>query len=297
MDIDIILFHSGEKLPDYLECTFKQLRIFNPDVIVWFLTDRIYIENDLFKKYNINPVCIEEYHSLFLDKFIKLFRKKENDFWTITAARLFYIESFIDKKKLTNVYHFENDVLIYYSFKSLHNIFIKNCRSLGITVGGEDKCMTGMFFIQNWASIFYMIHFFIQTLKRYGVNGTKIKYKMDMVNEMTLMKAFVDHNENIDVYQIPTTPFSKKYKQSGFNSIFDPASWGQYVGGTRDCIPGAKCEDHYIGQMLKENPGYNVIWKKDEQERKIPYFIGEGNEVKINNLHIHSKELHKYMSL
>jgi len=80
-----------------------------------------------------------------------------------------------------------------------------------------------------------------------------------------------------------------------FNSLFDPASYGQLVGGTQSEGPGAKPQDHYIGRWLIANPQYSVIWK-EENRLKIPY-LNYGSGIKINNLHIHSKNLHKYMSL
>jgi hypothetical protein len=119
---------------------------------------------------------------------------------------------------------------------------------------------------------------------------------MDMIHEMSLMRAYSkDYPE--DLQHLPILPFgefSKNYEV--FNSIFDPASWGQYVGGTTDGIPGAKPSDHYIGRLLQNNPDYTVIWKEDDQNRKIPYFDYQEKQVRINNLHIHSKNLHKYLS-
>jgi len=53
---------------------------------------------------------------------------------------------------------------------------------------------------------------------------------------------------------------------------------------------------YYIGQLLIQNPEYTVIWKIDDRGNKIPYFSGAGKEIKINNLHIHSKQLNKYIS-
>ena len=51
--VDIVLFHSG-KLPGFLEYTFRQIRKFNPDVMVYFLTDTL--KSDLYSKYNITLI-------------------------------------------------------------------------------------------------------------------------------------------------------------------------------------------------------------------------------------------------
>ena len=117
-----------------------------------------------------------------------------------------------------------------------------------------------------------------------------------MVNEMTLMRAYSkDFPDQLEFLPIlPFGEFSKYYGE--FNSIFDPASWGQYIGGNiQEKQPGLKPDDHYIGQLLRKNLDYTIIWKQNGLG-KIPYFRYDDKEVKINNLHIHSKELYKYLS-
>jgi hypothetical protein len=279
----IVLFHSGV-LPGYLKYTFSQIRIFNPDVVVYFITNKEHLKDDVFKEYNIIPVNKDLYHSDKISSFERLYKKP--GFWTITATRLIYIENFIRKKNLTDVYHFENDVLLYYDLKELHDIFINLFKGLAITRGGTDKCMTGFMFIKNAGSISEMTDFFISLLSELGVNGIKNKYRMDMVNEMTLMSVyFASHGGSL-----PTMPHSEYANQ--FNSIFDPASYGQFVGGTTNGMPGAKPKDHYIGQMLTENPSFDIIWNNKRQ----PCLKYNDNEIRINNLHIHSKNLHLYTS-
>ena len=273
----IVLFHSGQ-LPGFLECTFRQIRKFN-DVKVYFLTDKEWLKNPLFDKYSIITVDKANFYSHKVRSFERKFNYPPDHFWTLAATRLIYIENFL-KQGLEDVYHFENDVLLYYDLSEHHETF-KRLYKLGITPGGRDKCMTGFMFIKNWEVLADMTAFFIRLLKTHGVTGIKDKYRMDMVNEMTLMKLYA--KEYLPI--LPFGEFSNNFSE--FNSIFDPASWGQFVGGTRKEGPGAKPQDHYIGQLLIQNPDYKVEWKD-----KIPYFQG----VKINNLHIHSKNLHKYMS-
>ena len=45
--INLVMFHSG-LLPDFIEYNFKQIRFFNPDVRVYFLTDSNLVDNDIF---------------------------------------------------------------------------------------------------------------------------------------------------------------------------------------------------------------------------------------------------------
>lgn len=294
--MSIIMFHSGLVLPVFLECNFKQMRLFNPDMDVFFITDDGLRGDPVFHKYKIVSLDKDRFYSDKIHQFGSLYNNNPNDFWTIAATRLIYIENFLKEFKLTDVYHFENDVLLYYDLKEHHGKFQDLYKNMAITTGGPDKSMTGFMFIKNSDSLSMMTRFFIDILQVYGIKGTLEKYGMDMVNEMTLMRVYgKEHPSQLqDLPILPYGEFSKNFLI--FNSIFDPASWGQFIGGTMDGIPGAKPQDHYIGRMLKEHPDYTVIFSIDNEGRKIPYFKYSNNEIKINNLHIHSKNLNKYMS-
>lgn len=290
----VVMFHSGENFPEHLVYALRQFRLFNPTVDVYFLTDREHLSNPLFSLHNVMVIDKGKYMSDDIHSFEVLYGRGEHDFWTITTTRLMYISNFLRETNLHDVYHFENDVLVYYSFPDLHSIFTKTYKHLAITYGGPDKIMTGMMFVKNPKALQHMTNFILSLLHQYKVRDIRKKYGMDMVNEMTLMRVYSREYPDY-IRPLPILPFddwSENY--SLFNSIFDPASWGQYVGGTPDGIPGVKPEDHYIGQLLRKNLNYTVTWR--DEGKRIPYFRYDGNEVKINNLHIHSKNLHLYGS-
>lgn len=286
------MFHSGN-LPEYLECTFKQIRMFNPDLSVHFITDEKNVANPLFGKYNINNYNKDLYYSNKISTLIKLMGRKPDDFWMITMTRLIYIETFIGLHNLNNIYHFENDVMLYYDLKEYEETFKKLYSSLAITQGSEHKWMTGFAFIKDYIALSKMTHFFLYVLQTYGKHGILKKYGMDMIHEMSLMSAY--HKEQPErLRSLPTLPSSQNFED--FNSIFDPAAWGQYVGGTQVDGPGAKPIDHIISQVLISNPSYTVVSVKDIEGRKVPFLKMGDEHIRINNLHIHSKNLHLYLS-
>lgn len=298
--MDVVMFHSGETLINHLEDGLKQFRLFNPDIRVYFLTDKRWMEEDVFKKYNIEAINKDDYYSQKIDRYQIYYKAshkpRDFQFWVITALRLIYIENFMKVHKMVNVCHFENDIMIYFNINGFKDKFPKLYPSMAITVGGGDKCMTGFMFIKNHSALEHMTQYFINLLMKYGKRKIVDIYGMDMVNEMTLMRAYSkDYPERLALLPIlPFGEFSSNYEE--FNSIFDPASFGQYVGGTCNGEgPGAKPEDHYIGQLLRQYPEYDVVWRR-ESRGIVPYFKYDGHEVKINNLHIHSKELYKYLS-
>ena len=304
--INLILFHSapvnynfnfdGDNLPSFIKFGLHQLRTFNPDINVYFLTDKWLLDNEVFKEYNITPIDKNEYYSNKIKEYETYYNYGSNSFWTLAATRLIYIENFMEANNLKDVYHFENDILLYYDLRNFHDKFISLYKNIAITTGGPDKTMTGFMYIKNSDSLKMMTQFFIDTLKAYGIHGTMMKYGMDMVHEMSLMKFYGIEKGSEFLENLPILPFGDfSINFDEFNSIFDPASWGQFVGGTRTLGPGAKPEDHYIGQLLIKNPSWTVEWLL-ENDLKIPYFKYDNNLVKINNLHIHSKNLHLYTS-
>ena len=80
-----------------------------------------------------------------------------------------------------------------------------------------------------------------------------------------------------------------------FNSIFDAAAYGSYLGGqdprNGPCVPG-----HVIATCLFDSSKIGYEWHIDDQGRKIPYATFDGTAYRINNLHIHSKELKQFAS-
>jgi hypothetical protein len=96
-----------------------------------------------------------------------------------------------------------------------------------------------------------------------------------------------------DETEYPVAINFKKY-----NSIFDAQDIGIYEFG-RDFV-------HTCGKLEKGKKGwgaidytkYKIEWIDDDRGRRIPYMRRPENDgfVKINNLHVHSKQLHLAIS-
>ena len=75
-----------------------------------------------------------------------------------------------------------------------------------------------------------------------------------------------------------------------FQSIFDAAALGQYLGGI-DPNNGPSSPG-FINESCVFNPSLlSYEWINDDRGRKIPYIIFSGEKYRINNLHIHCKNL------
>ena len=280
--------------PDYLGDCVRQYSIFNKDKI-YILTDR---ENVIhLKRYpQVIPVALEDYYSDKIAKLCSLYGHPEKDFWAASLLRFVYLENFMWENGLQHVCHFENDVLVYFNISDFRQTFNRLYENIAITPGGPTKNMTGFMYISNYRSLECMTDFFIDVLTELGEEGIRGKYDCDMVHEMSLMAAYRKEAGPYNMAYLPILPFGEfSWHFDKFNAIFDPASWGQLVGGSRTEGPGVKAPDHHIGQLLRANPHYSVVWRTKEG-LKLPYFDYNNKLVRINNLHIHSKNLKAFMS-
>lgn len=303
--MNVVLFHTGcfgphiyqhpdgPNLPPHLEHCITQYRLFN-DGPIYFLTDRQNF-GDLAKYRQVIPVAIQDYASDKIARFNALYNSYgPRNFWTVATTRLFYIANFMRAHNLRHVYHVENDILIYFNIREHDETFQQLYKNVAITPAGPDKLATGFVYIPDADSLEKVTDFFIKILEQFGTKGLKQQYSLSMIHEMTLLWLFWHITAHMDLLPIlPFGDFSKHYED--FGAIFDPASWGQFVGGTRTEGPGARPEDHYIGQLLRQNPQYGVGWRI-EGGLRVPYFIYDDNWVKLNSLHIHSKNLKEFMS-
>ena len=80
-----------------------------------------------------------------------------------------------------------------------------------------------------------------------------------------------------------------------FKSIFDAAAIGQYLGGgdPRNSTHGPG----FITESCIFNPSLLVYeWLEDLEGRKVPFAVYGGEKFRVNNLHIHSKNLWQFTS-
>ncbi len=290
--MNVILFHQGcegpfikgTKPPDYLGDCLRQYSMFNEDK-VYVITDRINLKA-LDRYSQVISVALEDCYSDKVGQLISLYDHPERNFWTVALTRFAYIEQFMKAAGLQHVYHFENDILIYFELAKFHETFKKLYKNLAVTPGGPGKCMTGFIYINDHRSLAHMTDFFINLLTRLSELEIRGRYSCDMVHEMSLMAAYRREAGPYCMAHLPILPFGEFSEHfDKFNSVFDPATYGQFVGGTRTEGPGVKPPDQYVGRLLAANPQYGVGWSV-ENGLKVPYFSHSGGLVRINNLHI-----------
>jgi len=303
----LILTHIGHNLPSYLNDFIKQLRKFNPDYNTIFLLNKINCENPIFLENNIKTYPVEELVSERINVFLNRYQHGNinsihnhvdygsSDYWCVTSVRLFFIYEYCKKFNINNFFHFENDILIYEDLNKIQNIILENNlyeNKIAITRGTNNKIMTGFMYVDN----VLILDNLLSEISSYITDGSNLfNYGIDMVNEMGLLHIYQIKNPDkiINLPILPYSDLSENYDY--FLSIFDPATLGQYLDGTPGNPGISIITESYIGDEIKKNPSFQIIFKETEG-LKLPFLSFDDKLIKINNLHIHSKRLNLFLS-
>lgn len=261
-------------VPAYTEISLKQARKFNPETPIHFICKN---KPDYFEKYNIEWIPQDSVNGDILKEFNNVcwFNRhgtpstsypSPEGFWHKTCERIFYLYEYI-KNTNDNVCHFENDVLIYYPLENIKNLF----DGLRICPMSRTQSTFAITLIKSSHELKNLCKFFIDCLKLGEVElYNKIQ---DHISEMSLLTLALNNGLTLP---LPILLSDCEY-------IFDPGSYGQYLGGTNNFHnPGFIDEKHYIGQKIAN--GLSVEFKD------FPLVGGK----KLFNLHIHSKNLERF---
>jgi hypothetical protein len=267
----IILVTIGN-YQEYILDNIKQLLLFNNhDITV--ITNKEYF--DYFHEYNITLIDCNELSDYHFNDNSHLDKQFRNGFWHYCSLRLFYVYSYIKQYQLSKCIHLENDVLTYVDFDTL--TFKEN--KIYATFDCDHRVIPGIVYIPNDIAFEPIISQYNTTL-----------------NDMENLARF---DESV-ILPLPIFPnineinkLNKLYDE--FNMIFDGAAMGQYLGG----IDPRNDSNDTIGFVnetcvIKYN-AYEFEWVKLD-DLLIPYLVIESNKYRICNLHIHCKQLNKFIS-
>jgi len=303
----IILTHIGINLPTYLEYFLKQLRVFNSDTDIVFLVNENNITHPLFNEYNIKTHPLEGLECDLMYTFIDRFghgdrnsNKKDvkyasSDYWCVAATRLFYLYKYTKNMGVDEFVHFENDIMLYENISNIVNTIKSNSlykNSIALTRASNELIMTGFMYVPK---VVFLENLLTDITSYLNDKNSLKKYNNGMINEMTLINAY--HKRNVKkISNLPTLPYGVMSENYDIlNSIFDPATYGQYLDGIPKKPGVSLITDSYIGTELKKDNRNRVIFKEIDGLR-VPYLTFKGELVKINSLHIHSKRLNLFSS-
>lgn len=267
-------------IPDYTRISLEQARKFNPETPIDFISAK---PADYFNDLNINWVNQKdvEGESLKLFRSVSWFDRhgtpntshpSPEGFWAKTAERLFYLENYISENDFHDVVHFENDVMLYGDINNLNPMH----PIMGITTSAFQTTFA-LSYISQPKYYQHCCLAFVEFMKYGEIKLLRCGY--DHISEMSLLNLAY-RNNIIESFNI--------FPQSDSDWVFDPASYGQFLGGTNnDHGAGFIDPKHYVGQKIKQG-SIEVLFSNG-----CPTIINKSNgtEKKLFNLHIHSKNL------
>lgn len=274
--MNFILFHKGTgNFPNHLPYCIRQIIETNPQSKVYFITDVDFPIKNL-------PLEVIPTTSLKVPDIGNYYIKDAySNLWRNSVLRLFYIEALMEQNNITDVIHFDNDVLIYKNLDDIAHKF--NNFDCAITSHFKNEFVFGFSFIKN-AQHLNKINAKLLELVLMGENELKT-FITGMPHEMRLLGYIQQQYGLIDFLPIiPEGEGSENYKS--LSLCFDPSSYGQYLGGL------SPERHHIIGNNILDG---NVIVKFDK-DSKIPKAMYRNIPFEIVNLHIHCKRLEDFVS-
>jgi hypothetical protein len=253
----------------------------NNDIAV--ITDKKF--QSLFENLGVDVIYIEDLIFSYTEYTKKIKNSFRNGFWELTSFRFFAIYSYMKKYNLENIVHIENDVLIY---TYLDYLKFHNREKLLLTMDSEKRCIPGIMFIPNNKILFKCLNTFNEKLNDME-NFSICYYKLPEYVDTLPIFIDIDNNTN-NILNIITKNF--KY----YNSIFDAAAIGQYLGGIDPENKSGNTIGFINETCVIDYSKYTFHWKNNNVGLKIPYININNNEYPIINLHIHCKNLKKFIS-
>jgi hypothetical protein len=272
------LKHSGyvyTDLPAYANISIKQTEQF-------LNTPAILIDNDIVNdefKTEINEffkLCKSGFPSFYSDPF-----------WLLTLLRLYVVFLYCKKHNIDNFVHLEYDNLIYTDLKCIEKLQ----PSIYFTKLGPYSGAAGFVYCNSLSHFENFIQCIEQLLKK-GENFVRRFTQYDFLSEMIMIDLISTHKQGVIDYLpiLPNGVGSDNFDMLG--SLFDCASYGQFLGGTNNGNEKGWYGLHqYIGQRI-HNKSINIVFDK----KQTPYVVLPNNDrLVINNLHIHSKKLENFI--
>jgi hypothetical protein len=213
-------------------------------------------------------------------------RYKCNPFWYSTFIRVILLCLYARNNNLKNTIHVESDNIIYAdNFITLQNTFKPG--EFGFCNEAPYSSAPSIIFLKDKEAADSLLKQHITLLsKGEDVLRSYVGYYGNYITDMALLDIIYRRKKDYRMLPcLPYGPFSENYNEIKF--VFDPTSYGQYLGGTNNGHPkGFTDQKHYVGQEIKNN-NINILFVGAQ-----PFLIFEKQDVAlpIFNLHIHNKE-------
>lgn len=294
-------------LPEYIIDSVHQLRLFYQDGEIDCITNDMNsdIANTIKDKYRVNLfpyIKDEEFYkcaTIYKDKLpiIHDLKGRENLF-IYSYDRYFALMHYMIQTNYKDILFLELDILVYDDPMKWKNQLCLHPSPIAYMYDHVKRCAGGICYVRNPEILMeftqYCIHY-IQT------TDPKFAYMTEM---QALYGFWINNDKKVQLLPIHwpqngIPPETSANYDRYHHTIFDAAALGIYLTGfdpyhTKGIIyTGLKS----VLSIIDYTP-YEYDWKMDDQQRMIPYVRQNKTSewIRINNLHVHSKQLRTYLS-
>ena len=269
------------KIPKYLEDCIFQIKQTQKKSKIFLLLNK----DSGYKNKNCKIIFVEDLkkskeHIFFIKKSKLVKDSYRNFFWKHSIERLYFIDNFLNKTKLTNVFHIENDVMV---FQPLFNLLPKDTSKIHLTMDCHERSVPGIMFIPNHSCMWYLI-------QNWNHN------KNDMINLGRFCKNNSGVCETFPI-MIPDDTFPE-FTKNFIGYIYDAAAIGQYLGGIDPKNDPRDTRGFLTPESVFKFNNFKFRWMKDPVLfLYVPHVvIDDSTVIPIANLHIHCKRLSNFMA-
>jgi len=291
-------------LPEYILHTVYQTRLFFKGPIDIIVSD---LQSPYLSQLAPWDVTIIPYESV---------RHPEWEACLRTHGHKFSILTGLDGRERLFIYAFERFFVLYQWFQhhpdAEHVLFLELdnliyddpthweeafcMRDMAYMFDHYDRCASGICFIKN-RDILYE---FTRCCLDYVSETDVTKHFMTEMQALDACWKKIPHRIQILPTHWPSAsvPFMTYEHYSQYESLFDAAAIGIYLGGVDPFHTDGLIRTGLRSiWSLIDYTSYSFEWKEDTEGRNIPYVHHDGKWIRINNLHIHSKNLGPYLSI
>jgi hypothetical protein len=318
----VVLIHIGKHLPEYIyDAVYQTLLINGSSCKLYIILDDTLITSFLTRcsEFNLDvvfktpfdymnviqpiPISILQnylnaqpdflsYLSIIQKHNVSSFR---DGFWISTTARFYYIQAFMTLFKVSNVFHIENDIVMYETFNNIYTYITNEHKAdsnstIWMVQDSHDRVVPSILFFPSSSLLLTLTTFITQSLE----------YSNCFLNDMNILGQFQP--------KLPLPLFCDK------KIMFDGAAIGQYLGGIdlrNNHDKSIELKDYYqnktrgfINEISQFKPNTCVFSKTTIQTNEHSYPLkmilckNENNNISlVANIHIHSKQLYQFSSV
>lgn len=299
----IVVYCFIGSLPSYAVDTVHQTRLFYQGPIYFIISDLKSPYRPTLESYGVECIpydglkddtfheCIKEHHSKF--SVVEGLKGRENLF-VYAFERFFVLYHIMKQREWTDILFLELDNLIYDDPLKWEEAF--SSQPMAFMYDNVKRCASGICYIQHHDILFEFTQCCLQYIRETDIAN-------DFMTEMQALYSFWKKNpERVQLLPIhwpsehvPPETYENYHRYR--KSIFDAAAIGVYIGGVDPYHTNGLIRTglHCIWSIINYT-NYTYDWKEDQEGRMIPYVLNKDKWIRINNLHIHSKNLKPYVS-